>query len=352
MKNFSKEMSLELKGIAIVMMIFHHCFRITNIFSGYSVSFFPFSGSQIVNLAYASKICVSIFAFISGYGLYLSYDAKNGSAQKWAFTRYLKSFAGYWFIWFCSAVICQLIDGRTYKTFFKEGFYQGVLYSIISFFGLDSIFKTPALNAIWWYMGAVIVFLLLTPLIYKCKNEMLLVLVAFIVLPREFLGVSGVVKASGTKAFSFLIPFLMGSIFARYRLFDKLAESNSIQVRVYRLICEVWMIIFLYKMYHHLDRGLYWEVHYAALPMVFILFLVEFILPIRVMQKPLLFLGKHSMNMYLVHAFLLSYLKPIIFSNRHFIASTLILIVMSLAVSIIVETLKKLTRYNSLFTSF
>lgn len=349
MQSFNKESSLALKGVAIILMIFHHCFRIPNMFSGYPIAFFPFTESQIVNLAYASKICVSIYAFISGYGLYLSYGQKQCSAQKWAFTRYLKSFAGYWFVWICSAVICQLIDGRTYRTFFKDGFYQGIIYSIISFLGLDSVFKTPALNAIWWYMGAVIVFLLLTPLIYKCKDELLLALVALIVLPREFLSVSGVVKASGTKAFSFLIPFLLGSIFARYGLFEKLTANKSLRMRAYRLICEIWMIVFLYKMYHHLDRGLYWEIHYAAFPMICILFLIEFILPIMAIRKPLLFLGKHSMNMYLVHAFLLSYMKKAIFSCGYFVASTFLLILMSLVVSMAIETLKRLTRYNEFF---
>lgn len=68
-----KNSSLALKGIAITLMMIHHNFRNTSLFSSYNVSFYPFNDQSVVSFAYACKICVSMFAFISGYGLYLSY---------------------------------------------------------------------------------------------------------------------------------------------------------------------------------------------------------------------------------------------------------------------------------------
>ena len=79
---FDREASVALKGIAIVMMVLHHCFRVAKLYEGYEVSFFPFGEQQIVNVAFACKICVSVFAFISGYGLESVSKSINPSESK------------------------------------------------------------------------------------------------------------------------------------------------------------------------------------------------------------------------------------------------------------------------------
>ena len=79
---FDKESSIALKGIAIILMMLHHNFRDASLFSSYAVSFVPFSESSVVKFSYACKICVSIFAFITGYGLYLAYNKRNTNATK------------------------------------------------------------------------------------------------------------------------------------------------------------------------------------------------------------------------------------------------------------------------------
>lgn len=346
---FGKNESLELKGIAIILMLFHHLFRVAQLFDGYTVSFFPLKEINVVNLAYASKICVSMFAFISGYGLYCSYKEKTETAQKWVYRRYIKTFSGYWFIWLVSFIVCQIIDGRSSKIFFSNGLYKGILYVILNFFGLDNLFVTPSMNAIWWYMSAAIVFIILMPFIYKQKDNLLLILTCAILLPRALLGHDGaVINVSGTAAFAFLIPYILGSIFARYSIFLKCtAIGKSRQaVKIYIFILEMWGIVFLYKMYHNLDRGLFWEIHYGLFPIICLLFLVEFVLPIKWLNKPLMFLGKHSMNMYLVHAILLTYAKGYLYSCKHFALITLVFIGVSVGISLIIEYMKRVTKFK------
>ena len=62
-----------MKGIAIVIMLFHHMYLSQDRFEGLNVVFTPFSADRIMYLCRTFKICVPIYAFISGYGLYLSY---------------------------------------------------------------------------------------------------------------------------------------------------------------------------------------------------------------------------------------------------------------------------------------
>ena len=74
-------------------------------FDKYGLSFAPFEQANVVDFAIVCKICVSIFAFISGYGLYLSYskfDKAHKSSQdmlKWSAARYFKTIAGFQFVY-------------------------------------------------------------------------------------------------------------------------------------------------------------------------------------------------------------------------------------------------------------
>ena len=69
---FTKKQSLAVKGVAILMMLWHHLFYPGN-YAEFTLNCWPIMESQAVHIALFSKICVSLFAFISGYGLFLSY---------------------------------------------------------------------------------------------------------------------------------------------------------------------------------------------------------------------------------------------------------------------------------------
>ena len=66
---FMKEDAAALKGIAILMMMLHHCFRDASLYDGYVISFAPFPEQTVVRFALFCKICVSLFAFVSGYAI-------------------------------------------------------------------------------------------------------------------------------------------------------------------------------------------------------------------------------------------------------------------------------------------
>ncbi len=95
---FDKDASQAVKGIAILLMLFHHCFRKATLFADYTISFWPFQQGGVVYAAALSKICVSLFALVSGYGLYLSYRSRTTTPVKWTVSRYIKTFSGYWVI--------------------------------------------------------------------------------------------------------------------------------------------------------------------------------------------------------------------------------------------------------------
>ena len=132
-KYFLKKDSLSIKGIAILMMIWHHCF-LAGRFESYDIIFFPLAESQVVNMAAFCKICVSLFAFVSGYGLYLSFTKNLNQGGDWIKNRLIRLLSGYWFIVLLVWVVCFLIDGRTYAFYFEgKSMWLGIWTMLMEF---------------------------------------------------------------------------------------------------------------------------------------------------------------------------------------------------------------------------
>ena len=349
---FDRQASLALKGIAILMMMLHHNFRKPSIYSSYAISFSPFLESQIVTVASACKICVSIFAFITGYGLYVSYRHNKVSSTKWVLQRYLKTFSGYWFVWVLSAIICQFIDRRTATILFKDGIAQGFFHTLINFLGLHNLFHTPSINATWWYMSAAAVFILLIPLLYHYRDNIILIMIGTIFLIR--IVHNGDAFTGANSVYAFLTPFIMGFTFSHYSMFEKLAQilSQNHLTRLCKAMVELCIIIAMFMIYGQVPIALYWEFHYCLFPTLFICFCVEFIVGARFLGSMLQFCGKHSMNVFLVHTFIRGYyLVDFTYSWKHFLLVNLVLLCLSIAISIVIECLKKLLRYDFLINS-
>lgn len=96
-------------------------------YQNFEVSFFPLT-ERIVNLlSWFGKNCVSFFAFLSAYGLAVSYmklSEKKGAADGWIKRRLLKLYKGYWFV-FVGAFF-YMFDNRSnaYKGVYEISWYS------------------------------------------------------------------------------------------------------------------------------------------------------------------------------------------------------------------------------------
>ena len=104
-----------------------------------------------------------------------------------------------------------------------------------------------------------------------------------------------------------------------------------------------------YFLYKYVSVSKIWELHYCLIPFAFILFCIEFVIPLRFLRTVLKFLGKHSMNIFMVHTFIrYNYLADYIYSQKHFAVVVLVLTALSLLVSVVLEWLKRISRYQIL----
>ena len=98
-----------------------------------------------------------------------------------------------------------------------------------------------------------------------------------------------------------------------------------------------------------LSKDKVWEFNYSISPVIVILFANKYLKRIPVLNKVLMFIGSHSLNIFLIHTFIrYVYLNDFIYSFEYAILIPFILLAMTLVISIIVELLKKLLHYDIL----
>lgn len=347
---FTKEHSFALKGIAILMMMWHHCF-LAGRFEQYTVDFWPLAQGQAVNIANFCKMCVSLFVFISGYGLYLTWkkaEKRNVSANRWAYERLVRTLSGYWFVVVLSWVACTFLDNRPYQVYgFEKSPLLGLWNMLMEFLGLTNLTGGQLLSEDWWYMSAAVVFILLLPLLCKGFEHIgcLCTLSIILILPRLSMGFPGWVHF-----YAFLPIFCLGMIFARYDLFarwDRLWDGKPVWLRTLKVFAMLAGMLVIYKLSYNLKTDVWWDVKWNFFPLLTIFFFRDYLFRIPIFNKPLLFLGKHATNIFLIHTFIrYYYCEAFIYGQEYFLRIMGVLLLTSLALSIALEWVKKTVHYD------
>lgn len=162
--SFTKNDTNAIKGIAIIMMMFHHCFLSADRYAGYDIDFSFLGEYYTVMLSSFCKICVSIFVFISGYGISLSLkrlETKDYPLQ--VKKRYISLMSGFWFIYILSFVAALIFDRSILSVYKGNNFIDGIFFAFCDFMGLAELFGTPMMIGTWWYMSLALVIIATGP---------------------------------------------------------------------------------------------------------------------------------------------------------------------------------------------
>ncbi len=71
---FTKEKTNTCKGIAILLLIFHHLFRSEEAIIPHDMCFFVLPHNIVPGIASCARVCVYMFVFLSAYGLMYKYS--------------------------------------------------------------------------------------------------------------------------------------------------------------------------------------------------------------------------------------------------------------------------------------
>lgn len=347
MKSFTTKDSQCIKGIAIIIMMFHHCFANTWRYEGYSVSFFPFDEATMNSFTLALKQCVGMFAFISVFGMTAAYDKLKKPTRKdyerITFRRLFRMMNGYMLVFLLVQIISLLLGQNRIHEVYGRNIECGIQI-LIDFLGLADVFSTATYLGTWWYMSMAVIIVLSFPLLYSCYKKwgvgvsLLIAILPFIITFKY------------ENMFRYMGVLMFGIAFAEEDLFEKwnsfiLFRSKQITY----LMKFVIEILLMYLMYRGRSSSLaypliaLWD---SLLPVVMILFSVDFIIHIKILRNILIILGNHSMNIYLIHnMFRVFWCPDFIYSFHSCWIIAIMLLLISLLFSFLLESCKKITGY-------
>lgn len=356
---FTKEHTMQMKGIAIIILLFHHCFlnaqrwatvpyeklATTKGWGYYPISFAPFSSHTIQYLASFSKICVAMFVFMTGYGMWVSYESQK---KKTTMSNYIKKrmvtlMTGFLII-FVVTEILAIPTGRFIEVYGHD--FRSVVYMIIDALGLAKLLGTPLFCLTWWYMSLAIVLIMIFPFVHSIMEKyQWVVVVASIIVPRA----CGF--GQSTDLFRYLLAYTLGMYFAQHDLLARIKEKfmeQNVAGKLLSLIVSLIGLAVIIKCrqnawigWKYLD---FWD-GFAAMYMIVISYI--YILNGKWIVKGLGFLGKHSMNIFLIHSFYRDvFFHEFTYSFYYAWLDYIVLMAISLVTSIVLEWFKKLIQYE------
>lgn len=346
---FSKSDTNAMKGIAILLMMIHHCFREKSLYAGIDVNFLPFNESHVMGVAIFGKACVGIFAFLSAYGLTQSFklkfkDKKNISSKEcveFSVSRYIKMWGGY----FCIFLLCILITGiiQPEKMSVYKG-YKGLFNFIINMLGLSHIFKSYTLIGTWWYISFATLVIFLFPILMKIYQKYGIILcVLAIIVPRCL----GVMPNDFTK---WMLAITLGIYFSDRDLLVYLKEwipFGNKQGALLKFLAMTSILFVLYKMRVSTWQKNYSDIFESVIPVFLVCYCYTYILNWKYINKMLEFFGVHSMNIFLFHSFIrFKWMNIYEIAGPYAIVIVLGVFVPSLIVSIIIEFVKSRLKYE------
>lgn len=353
--SFSKKDTSVIKGIAIILLLLHHMFS-ADLLATHLLSWYPFHeafGEMWLRFCAMGKICVSLFAFLSGYGIYISYThsiiKKNRDVRQWYIERFFALFNRYWLIYFFVFIsgcilnkFLSLNNPVVTSWFFMNGYTASIIYVLLDMFGMSVFFGTPCLIGPSWYMGAAAFFVLFLPVLLFIANKFgdITTLVLIIILPR----VLGISFTGTNTALPFLFIFFLGVLCAKYNWLRK--NLFSINRVIYFVISCILFCAFTY-LYNVLDYKILSFFHWGIYPFYCILWINEFFIDIPPVRFVFAFLGKHSRNIFLVHIILLlNYETYMIYCFQNFFLCMGVFLISSIVFSVLIDKIANLLHWD------
>ncbi|WP_294346419.1 acyltransferase [uncultured Clostridium sp.] len=315
----SKEDTKVMKGVALWMMFAHHLFPFQDRIAPGN-EFLPLIKIGSTNLAYiighAGKLCVAIYLFLSGYGLYFTIIKNGRFSIGDVFKRLKKLYINYWVILFI---------------FVPIGFAMGVkVFNMKEFMGNFFAYKLTY-NGEWWFLKLYIQLIIVFPIMNKiiCKNPWVSFAIIFI-FSRLGETVTLVVNANPNLVFlnsndiylDFISLlhwqpiFFMGCLFAKFNLFNemnKIFKKIKLHNRLVYIAILVLIVAIRFKMADLTFKSMRYDYLFAPI----YVYVTINILKGKNIRRIFVFLGNHSTNMWLTHSFLCyQYIQSIVYRPK------------------------------------
>jgi len=327
--SFSKIDTQIAKGIAIFLMVYHHLFAYNRLPLTY-ISFLPTAPIDLTNvLSEFGNICVSIFMLLTGIGLY--HVSKKANFKQWSFSHLIHFVLHYWIIFFLFVPVGFLLFG---KQFIWTEFLSNLFLFSYSY------------NLEWWYLRVYLEILLLSPWIVKyiLKGPKISIFVSFVIsfvgyLLRQSYFDSNIIAKELSTLFLWQFIFCIGFLIANFHIFEKITR-----ILLRSRLNKCWFSLFLIVVCIILRQEPYIteKLKDPIIAPLFLYFGVNLSKQIHI-ENFFSYLGKHSLNIWLIHTFFCYYyLTDIVLLPRFSLLILIWLLLLSLGASHIINMLEHL----------
>ena len=212
-----------LKAIALILLMIHHLFGCDYLEDWMSVA----KGADII-FGVAGRICLAMFLFCSGYGLYKSYISKESTPKTYVPSKILKLLIPYWVVTVV-AVVILIVLGKFNPVY--------IPVNLVAWIHNDEMLYV----SFSWYIKLQFLLLLSLPLIRlierKWKKNWIIDILIYVLLPfviwfflrkfeneEIFTDILQTLASSALFFLSWFSLFAMGMIFAKYSVYIKIRK--------------------------------------------------------------------------------------------------------------------------------
>lgn len=306
---YGKTEAQMIAGVAIIMMLVHHFFGFADYRLDGNWIYEPVKiGGVSVERIFASagKLCVAIFAFSSGYAIWV--NRKSFAGYKSIGKRALKFLLNYWII---------LAAFLIYAIFIGDNIPTGRDF-IHNIYGVHTGPHEPYVNvAFAWYVVFYVSLLLMTPLlirIFARTNKWwdMALLSCFALMPT-LIGMSFLSKINAVPfdvIFGTLVSSIVGLLVAKWKIFDCMRRMIGSHAFIKGFFIAVFVLIL--RQIGLLTIG-QTDISDALFAMLFcfgLLLMFEKINGTRI-AAVLSFLGIYSMNLWFLHGIFFTGTRPL-----------------------------------------
>ena len=217
---FDKSKTLIIKGLAILMLLFHHLFLVKERLDVNGVDFSQETYAHMYKYVVQARICVWIFVFLSAYGMAKQIDMKGQSFLKYAVLRWINLMKQWWITMLLMLLLYGIFAGNLF-----DYYNHSVKLFILDFVEWNDFFDYPRILGSW-YICFTQILIIVFPVVYCfCKKFCYLSLPIFFIL-MQFCP-DGIVSTGGGSYMQYIPTFIGGGVFGANRLVRSVAEEDE-----------------------------------------------------------------------------------------------------------------------------
>lgn len=340
-QEYTREDTKIAKAFAIFLMLYHHLFAFPERMAGEHIPIWHFNGlSTAYIIGVFGKLCVAIFVFLGGYGVYHAYKKENSNKiflKKKLILLYSNYFKMFFFVIIITLIFKIDLGETSLKVF------------VLNMLGISTTYVRE-----WWFFTMYVIYILLTPLLIKLFDSKYLnlllsislaiisynaIIVFYPMLKDYFTTIYGgkyEVVISNIFPFVLYLPiYLFGLIFAKYDILSKI-KTHTYGKFIYSIISFILiiLIVILRLFLGHILEFI------PTITFVVVVMIIMSNSPFDKLNTIFIKIGSNSTNIWYLHSFYCYKLcKELIYAPKYSVLIFLWLLVMCYFTGIIIDYL-------------